>query len=71
MMRHETDVIACCRFCTHCRIVNENEAICKKRGVVALEHKCFRYSYDPTKRLPVEPGYLRPGAFSAEDFAIE
>lgn len=70
-MRNQSDIIPCCRFCAHCRIVDETEAICKKRGIVTLESKCFRYLYDPTKRFPAEPGYLKPGTFSAEDFAIE
>lgn len=70
-MRYESDIEPCCRFCAHCRQIDETEAVCRKRGVVALDHKCFRYLYDPTKRLPAQPGYLHRGTFSAEDFSID
>ena len=70
-MQRPEAVDPCCRFCMHCRAVDAQEAVCKKRGVVALDFTCRRFRYDPLKRTPPIPGYLKQDTFSAEDFSIE
>ena len=45
-----------CENCKHGRLSPDEESVlCIKKGIVALDGKCRRYSYDPLKRKPKKP----------------
>lgn len=59
-----------CEVCRYSRKINDDEAICSKRGIVSLGFKCRKFSYDATKRIPSEAGLLGSDAFSEKDFSL-
>lgn len=70
-MLYSKEIKPCCAYCLNSTPVNDDEAICKKHGVVALSYRCKRYCYDPTRRVPPEPQELQQGYFSEKDFSLE
>ena len=69
-MLFNKEIPARCAYCLYASPINENEAICKKHGVVHQTYRCRHYTYDPTRRVPPEPEELPAGQFSANDFSL-
>jgi len=47
---------AVCENCVNGRLSpDEKSVLCIKKGIVAPDGKCIRYSYDPLKRRPKKP----------------
>ena len=47
---------AVCENCVHGRLSPDGESVlCIKKGIVAPDGKCIKYSYDPLKRKPKKP----------------
>ncbi|MDD6094624.1 MAG: hypothetical protein PUC29_02665 [Clostridia bacterium] len=44
------------RICAYCEystpLFHEDTSLCRFCGVVAKDHRCRRFSYDPLKRVP-------------------
>ena len=40
--------------------INETQVACVKKGIVAAENHCFRFRYDPLKRVPPRPTFSWP-----------
>ncbi|MBR3641221.1 MAG: hypothetical protein IKN53_04240 [Oscillibacter sp.] len=59
-----------CAYCEHGRRVSEREILCVKRGVVAPEHHCRAFRYDPLKRVPPRPATLPENKLKEEDFSL-
>lgn len=59
-----------CRYCGFAYPTGEGEQslLCAKRGVVAADHSCRSFRYDPLMRVPRRP--LELEKFKAEDFAL-
>jgi hypothetical protein len=57
-----------CEYCELAAARSEKGVVCPRNGVVAPEHSCRRYTYDPTKRVPPRPIPL--DAYKTEDFAV-
>ena len=48
--------------CAYCRFgirLDENKVGCRHRGVMDAGYKCWRFRYDPLKRVPPAPVALR------------
>lgn len=41
-----------------------------KRGIVAVEHHCRAFKYDPLKRVPPRPAALETERLKEEDFSL-
>lgn len=50
--------------------INEREVACVKRGIVAVEHHCRAFKYDPLKRVPPRPAALETERLKEEDFSL-
>ena len=59
-----------CSYCRHCTKVNEEQVLCTKRGLVSLEGKCARFSYDPCKRIPGKTKALDFSRYQQDDFSL-
>lgn len=61
------------KSCTYCRFgtMLENDlALCIKKGVVSVSGKCRKFSYDPIKRVPSKPKALDFSKYDTEDFSL-
>ena len=60
-----------CAYCQKGSVINEREAVCPRKGVVAVEYHCSRFRYDPLKRVPPRPVKLETSRLREEDFSID
>lgn len=59
-----------CSYCVHSTMLNEEEMLCIKKGVVSVTKKCRKFRYDPCKRIPVKAKALDFDKYSDEDFSL-
>ncbi len=64
------DLPPSCSYCAHGATMNEALVSCTKKGVVASDSACRKYTYDPLRRKPAKPAIIR-GTFTDADFALE
>ena len=69
-MLFRKDIEPRCAYCTQGVLINENQVACVKRGIVAAENRCFRFRYDPLKRVPPRPAQLSTDGLKEEDFSL-
>jgi len=41
-----------CVNCKHAASIDEDYVLCKYKGIKNAESHCFRFSYEPLKRIP-------------------
>ena len=61
------------RSCSYCRRgikLNEDEILCTKKGICSIDGKCWRFRYDPCKRIPVKPKALDFSKYNEDDFSL-
>ena len=59
-----------CSYCRFGTMLEDEMALCTKRGVVLASHKCRKFRYDPTKRIPAKPKALDFDKYNQEDFTL-
>ena len=59
-----------CSYCIHATQINDGEFQCSKKGTVTAENSCWRFSYDPCKRVPVKPKAPNFTQYSVDDFSL-
>lgn len=59
-----------CTYCSRSRVLNDEQIICEKKGVMSAGSSCRAFSYDPLKRVPPRPVQLDFSVHSDEDFTI-
>ncbi len=59
-----------CSYCTHGAVLDEEQVLCAKRGLVSADKKCRKFSYDPCKRIPHKPKALDFEKYNSEDFSL-
>lgn len=60
-----------CRFCTHAMAVTDERVICaKKKKYRSADAKCFRFRYDPLKRVPHKAKAVDFSKYEAYDYSL-
>ena len=59
-----------CTYCQRGQQINETDVMCVKHGIVAAEHHCRSFKYDPLKRVPPRPAVLDTAKLKEEDFSL-
>ena len=59
-----------CAYCDKGSQINDTEVACIKKGIVAVEHHCGSFRYDPLKRVPPRPVKLETQKLKQEDFSL-
>ena len=59
-----------CSYCRFGTMLENDLALCTKRGVVSADRKCRKFSYDPLKRIPTKPKALDFQKYENEDFSL-
>lgn len=59
-----------CAYCQRGKAVTDDTVLCKKRGVVPLDHACSAFRYDPLKRVPPRPVTPDFSKLKPEDFQL-
>lgn len=58
-----------CAYCAYGTNLEDDQILCVKKGVVK-SGKCRKFSYDPTKRIPLKPKALDFDKYKSEDFSL-
>jgi len=59
-----------CAYCEKGSQINDTEVACVKKGIVAAEHHCGAFRYDPFKRVQPYPVKLETKKLKQEDFSL-
>lgn len=59
-----------CRFCVHCRVLDEKYVACGKKGYRKLDDKCRHFTYDPLKRTPTKPKAQDFSKYDEYDYSL-
>lgn len=59
-----------CFHCLYANVKGGTEMQCEKRGVRPADLPCWRYKYDPCKRIPPRPKVPDFCAFDDADFSL-
>ena len=69
-MLFRKDIDPRCAYCARGSRISDDKVACVKRGIVAVEHHCRAFKYDPLKRVPPRPAALETGRLKEEDFSL-
>lgn len=53
-----------CSYCKYAGKIDDSTCLCTKKGIVFGRHHCWRFKYDPLKRVPSR---AKPKDFSKID----
>ena len=59
-----------CSYCKYGTLLEDDLALCTKRGVVSANKKCRKFSYDPLRRVPSKPKLLDFDKYNHEDYTL-
>ena len=63
-------ITRCCVYCTHGAKLEDGKILCTKKGIRSEDSKCFRFRYDPCKRIPVKMRVLDLSRYQEEDYSL-
>lgn len=63
-------VIKSCSYCQNGTCINDEEILCKKRGIVSKDGKCLKFCYDPCKRVPMKAKVPDFSKYDQENFNL-
>lgn len=61
------------RSCAYCRYgvqLEDGQILCIKKGMKTSVDKCWKFKYDPCKRIPVKVKALDFARYEQEDFSL-
>lgn len=59
-----------CRYCVFGTTIDNDQALCTKRGVVSVYYSCRKFKYEPCKRVPTKPKPINFSKYNEEDFSL-
>lgn len=59
-----------CAYCLHGVMLEENQILCKKKGLVSNLDGCCKFRYDPLKRTPPRKKALNFSKYEDQDFSL-
>ena len=59
-----------CAYCLHGAQLEDGQVLCQKKGIKTLDDKCFKFKYDPCKRVPPKAKALDFSKYDSEDFSL-
>lgn len=59
-----------CAYCAHGAHLEDGVILCTKKGIKTEDDKCFRFRYDPCKRIPVKAKAMDFSRYDKEDYSL-
>ncbi|MBQ7801803.1 MAG: hypothetical protein IJ375_05735 [Oscillospiraceae bacterium] len=59
-----------CSYCVRGTELDDGQYLCAKKGIMPREGKCFRFRYDPCKRIPRKVKALDFSKYDQEDYSL-
>ncbi|MCD7918384.1 MAG: hypothetical protein LUF84_08075 [Clostridiales bacterium] len=69
-MLFRKDIEPRCQYCARGELLKDEQIACPKKGIVSPGYHCFRFQYDPLKRVPPQSAVPDFSKFSDEDFTL-
>lgn len=68
-MLFRKDIDHCCAHCLHAQL-DGDKITCTKAGEVPADHRCWRFRYDPCKRVPPKMKAFDTDKYNDTDFSL-
>ena len=59
-----------CSYCARGARLEDGQVLCAKRGIMPDTGKCFRFQYDPCKRIPCKAKAMDFSKYDTEDYSL-
>ena len=59
-----------CAYCENGTELEDGQILCSRKGIRLPEDKCWRFRYDPCKRIPQKAKALDFSKYDQEDFSL-
>jgi len=59
-----------CAYCTRGVRLEDGSVLCAKKGLKSDNDKCFRFRYDPCKRIPAKAKALDFSRYDDQDYSL-
>lgn len=59
-----------CAYCVHGARLEDGQILCTRKGLRSVEEKCWKFKYDPCKRIPRKTKALDFSKYANEDFSL-
>lgn len=59
-----------CSYCLYGTRLECDQILCSKKGIRTEDQKCWKFKYDPCKRIPSKPKALDFSKYNNEDFSL-
>lgn len=59
-----------CAYCQYGAKLEDDKILCAKKGVKTLDDKCWKFKYDPCKRIPAKAKALDFSKYEEADFSL-
>ncbi len=59
-----------CAYCVYGTHLDDGTILCCKKGMKKKEDSCFRFRYDPCKRIPSRPKAMDFSRYNDEDYSL-
>ena len=59
-----------CAYCLYGAHLDDGQILCSKKGMRSEDNKCWRFHYDPCKRIPTKAKALDFAKYEKEDFSL-
>lgn len=60
----------CCAYCFHGTTLDDEQILCAKKGLRPPDSPCWRFRYDPCKRIPAKAKALDFSKYDKEDYSL-
>lgn len=60
-----------CSYCTHGVRMSDGQVLCTRKGFRREEDSCWKFRYDPCKRIPKKAKALDFSRFENDNFTLE
>ena len=69
-MLFRKNITKACAYCVHGARLEDGQILCAKKGLRQENQKCFRFRYDPCKRLPRKAKALDFSRYEDTDYSL-
>lgn len=59
-----------CSYCVYSTRLEDGTILCAKKGLKKESEKCFRFQYDPCKRIPLKAKALDFSRYNDTDYSL-
>ena len=59
-----------CAYCANGVKLDDEQVLCIKKGIRILPGQCWKFRYDPTKRMPMKAKAMDFKKYELEDYSL-